>query len=314
MLISVSHVDVFTNLTRVRRDITERGRDIKGVLDQYSRFVKPSFDEFIYPTVKYADIIIPRGLDNTPAIDLVTKHISRQLADREQYLRLEQSINPEPSAELSPNIYILPQRPQLRHLHTIIRNRDTNRHDFVFYSERLSRLVIEHGLSGLPYTQVDIPTATGCTYPGLKLSDQVCGISIVRGAASMEACLRTVLKDIPIGKILIQTDLDSNEPVLHYVKLPPDLSNRSVFLTDAQIATGAAAMMAIRIILDHHVPQERIVVLCLIATSVGLGTIMRAFPGVRVVCAAVDDKLDKDYHIIPGMGNFADRYFGTEGN
>lgn len=64
---------------RLKRDISERGRDVQGVLCQYSRFVKPSFDEFIFPTMRYADIIIPRGLENVAAIDLVTKHISNQI-------------------------------------------------------------------------------------------------------------------------------------------------------------------------------------------------------------------------------------------
>ena len=61
------------------RDIAERGRDLKGVLEQYNRFVKPAFDDFIQPSLRNADIIIPRGLDNLVAIDLITKHISSQI-------------------------------------------------------------------------------------------------------------------------------------------------------------------------------------------------------------------------------------------
>lgn len=158
---------------RLRRDIKERGRDIKGVLEQYHRFVKPSFDEFIYPTVKYADIIIPRGLDNTPAIDLVIKHISRQLAERGQHHRQLQSAASYSELALSSSIKILPQRPQLRYLHTIIRDAETSRHDFVFYSERLSRMVIEEALKELPYESIDIETPTGAIYHGKKLAENV---------------------------------------------------------------------------------------------------------------------------------------------
>lgn len=60
----------------------------------------------------------------------------------------------------------------------------------------------------------------------------------MRGAASMEQGLRTVISDIPIGKILIQTDLATQQPELHYVKLPPDISSRWAFINDAQCATG----------------------------------------------------------------------------
>ena len=67
---------------RLKRDIAERGRSMESVLEQYSRFVKPAFDEHIYPTMRYADVIIPRGLDNVAAIDVVTKHLTRQLTCR----------------------------------------------------------------------------------------------------------------------------------------------------------------------------------------------------------------------------------------
>ncbi|KAF0974452.1 hypothetical protein FDP41_006484 [Naegleria fowleri] len=64
---------------RIRRDTKERGRDLEGILLQYERFVKPSFDDYIMPTKKYADIIIPRGGANTVAIDLLVQHIHLKL-------------------------------------------------------------------------------------------------------------------------------------------------------------------------------------------------------------------------------------------
>jgi len=76
--------DADTRLARrVIRDINHRGRDVMGVLRQYEKFVKPSFDEYVNPTKKYADVIIPRGADNTVAIDLITMHIRTQLNERD---------------------------------------------------------------------------------------------------------------------------------------------------------------------------------------------------------------------------------------
>eukprot|EP01091_Cochliopodium_minus_P002649 TRINITY_DN1249_c0_g1_i1.p1 TRINITY_DN1249_c0_g1~~TRINITY_DN1249_c0_g1_i1.p1 ORF type:complete len:254 (-),score=73.31 TRINITY_DN1249_c0_g1_i1:56-817(-) len=66
-------------LRRIRRDIKERGRDIEGVLNQYERFVKPAFDNYIAPTKKNADIIIPKGAENNIAIDLIVQHIKQKL-------------------------------------------------------------------------------------------------------------------------------------------------------------------------------------------------------------------------------------------
>jgi len=72
--------DADTRLSRrIRRDIKERGRDLDGVLHQYQKFVKPSFDEYILPTKKYADVIIPRGADNLVAVDLIVQHIQSKL-------------------------------------------------------------------------------------------------------------------------------------------------------------------------------------------------------------------------------------------
>jgi len=74
--------DADTRLARrILRDIEERGRDLKGVLNQYQKFVKPSFDEYILPTKKYADVIIPRGADNKVAINLIVQHIKSKLDD-----------------------------------------------------------------------------------------------------------------------------------------------------------------------------------------------------------------------------------------
>jgi uridine kinase len=127
----------------------------------------------------------------------------------------------------------------------------------------------------------------------------------------MESALRKVVKDIPLGKILIQTDPSTGEPQLHFCKLPKDIKNRHVLLMDATIATGAAALMAIRILLDHDVPEENIVFLSLLVARQGVFAIANAFPKVKMITSEVDPELSEEFHIIPGFGNFGDRYFGT---
>ncbi|KAH6565553.1 hypothetical protein BASA50_002294 [Batrachochytrium salamandrivorans] len=295
---------------RLRRDIAERGRNVHGVLSQYSRFVKPSFDLFIYPTLRFADVILPRGLDNVAAIDVITKHVIHQLNERGLVLRsaLVQSSPFDPN---SPQIKLLDQRPQLRALHTIIRDKNTSRDDFVFYSERVSSLVIERALSELPFIDLNILTPTGIAYHGKALSDSVCSVSMIRGGASIQQALRQAVKDIPLGQILIQTDPKTGEPQLHSFHLPKDIAQRHVILGDAQIATGAAAMMAIRVLIEHHISQERIIFVTIIASPVGIQSIIRAFPGVRIVTSAIDVELSDKLHVVPGFGNFGDQYFGT---
>ncbi|KAJ3183718.1 hypothetical protein HDU85_002147 [Gaertneriomyces sp. JEL0708] len=295
---------------RLKRDIAERGRDIRGVLQQYEKFVKPAFDEHIYPTMKYADVIIPRGLDNVAAIDVITKHLARQLNERGLSLKVALKALASKSG-LPPTLRLLKQTSELKALLTIIRDKSTHRDDFIFYAERLSRIIVERGLAELPFSPVTVTTPIDKSYSGLQSNGMVCGVSIIRSGATMERGLRSVVKDIPIGKILIQTDPATGEPQLHFCKLPGDISQRYVLISDAQIATGAAALMAIRVILDHDVPQSHIIFLSLIAAPLGLHAIANAFPDIRIVTAEVDQELNDQGFIVPGFGNFGDRYFGT---
>ncbi|KAJ6887428.1 uridine kinase-like protein 4 isoform X2 [Populus alba x Populus x berolinensis] len=132
---------------RIRRDIAEKGRDIGTVLDQYSKFVKPAFDDFILPTKKYADIIIPRGGDNHVAIDLIVQHICTKLDQHDM-------------CKIYPNLYVIQSTFQIRGMHTLIHDSQTTKHDFVFYADRLIRLVVEHGLGHLPFTEKQVTTPT----------------------------------------------------------------------------------------------------------------------------------------------------------
>ncbi|KAJ1985554.1 Uridine kinase [Dimargaris cristalligena] len=301
---------------RLQRDVSERGRDLAGVLAQYQRFVKPSYETYIHPTMRNADVIVPRGLANQRAIHLITQMITKQL--RESYLNFRWELARVPCSECAltdkPNLTVLPATNQLKGLHTIIRNRDTSRHDFIFYSERLCTLVVERGLSLLPFTDVTVTTPTGAPYAGQRLqSPRLCGVSILRAGSTMESGLRKVCKDIAVGKILIQSDPVTGEPKLHYCKFPRDLATSYVLLMDALVGTGAAALMAIRVLLDHRVPEDHIIFLNLLAAPQGIHAVTKAFPQVRIVSSMVDPHLSVDkLYIEPGLGNFGDRYFGTE--
>nr|XP_053644218.1 uridine-cytidine kinase-like 1 [Cherax quadricarinatus] len=112
------------------------------------------------------------------------------------------------------SLHLLPSTPQIRGLHTFIRNKDTPRDEFIFYSKRLIRLVIEHALTLLPFTQdVTVETPQGIPYEGKRIAtEKICGVSILRAGETMENALCEVLKDVRIGKILIQTNLDTGEP------------------------------------------------------------------------------------------------------
>ncbi|XP_034446946.1 uridine-cytidine kinase-like 1a isoform X1 [Hippoglossus hippoglossus] len=298
---------------RLRRDITERGRDIEGVIKQYNKFVKPAFEQYIEPTMRLADIVVPRGGGNMVAIDLIVQHVHSQLEERELSVRALLA-SAQQTQPLPQTLSVLESTPQVRGLHTIIRNQETTRDEFIFYSKRLMRLLIEHSLTFLPSQACVVQTPQGQEYQGRSYNGRgITGVSILRAGETMEPALRAVCKDVRIGKILIQTNLDSGEPELHYLRLPKDISEDHVILMDSTVSTGAAAMMAVRVLLDHEVQEEKIMLVSLLMAELGVHSVAYAFPKVKIITTAVDKSLDDNLHVIPGIGDFGDRYFGTDG-
>lgn len=181
---------------------------------------------------------------------------------------------------------------------TILRDETTERGDFIFYADRLSTLIVEKALTLVPCRDVKVTTPVGASFTGKEWPDEdLVGISILRSGGPFSHGLRRVLRDVPIGALLIQSDPKTGEPLLLKSDLPRCIKDASaaprtrVLLLDSQMGTGAAAMMAIRVLLDHRVPAERIVVLAFLVSRQGLRSVRRAYPGVRIVTAAIDGEL-----------------------
>ncbi|MBN3274343.1 UCKL1 protein, partial [Polyodon spathula] len=307
---------------RLQRDITERGREIEGVIKQYNKFVKPAFEQYIEPTMRLADIVVPRGNECSFSISLPCEcaignalHGLRSqcnLAQRELSVRaaLASAHQFQPLPE---TLSVLKSTPQVKGMHTIIRNKETSRDEFIFYSKRLMRLLIEHALSFLPSQPITVQTPQDQDYDGRTFhGKRITGVSILRAGETMEPALRAVCKDVRIGKILIQTNQDTGEPELHYLRLPKDITEDHVILMDCTVSTGAAAMMAVRVLLDHDAQEDKIFLVSLLMAEMGVHSVAYAFPQVKIITTAVDKKVNDLFHIIPGIGNFGDRYFGTD--
>ncbi|VDL84285.1 unnamed protein product [Nippostrongylus brasiliensis] len=267
--------------------------------------------------MKVADIIVPRGGDNDVAINLIAKQVMTQLVKRgyDQTVHSQcrhELVNMGQLPEVLPDsLTIIRETPQVRGLHTFIRNKNTKRDELIFYAERLTRILVEETMNFMPYMDVEIELSNGQKVKGRRQCAQICGIAIMRAGETMEYSLRAVVKDCKMGKILIQTNEQTMEPELYYLRLPKDIDKYKVMLLDATVATGAAAMMAIRILLDHDVPEENIYVLSLLMSEPGVHALAYAFPKVRLITTAVDSQISDNFYVLPGMGNFGDRYYGT---
>ncbi|MEU5365694.1 uracil phosphoribosyltransferase [Streptomyces sp. NPDC005925] len=213
---------------------------------------------------------------------------------------------------LGTNLHLLPQTDQLRALHTVIRDRNARREDFVFHSGRIIRLLIEAGLNLLPYEPHDVRTPVGSEYHGLRLAAKLCGVPVVRAGESMESELRAVCPGIPIGKILIQRDTTTKLPKLYYTKLPRDIDERHVLLLDPMLATGGTALAAIEVLLERGVAEQNIIFVNFITVAEGVSAVCERYPRVRIVTSSIEERLNENAYMLPGIGDFGDRYFGTD--
>ncbi|KAK0436395.1 PRTase-like protein [Armillaria solidipes] len=213
-------------------------------------------------------------------------------------------MNPVP-----PSVFTLPQTAQLEALYTIIRDKDTSRGDFLFYSDRIIRLLVEEGLNHLPVVKRTVTTPTGTAYEGVGFEGKICGVSILRAGEAMEAGLREVCRSVRIGKILIQRDEETTLPKLFYSKFPQDIAARYVLLLDPMLATGGSAMKAVEVLIEHGVPEERIIFINLIASPEGLQTFCGKYPKLKVITGWIDQGLNEKAYIIPGLGDFGERRY-----
>ena len=215
-----------------------------------------------------------------------------------------------------PNLSVIRPTSQITFMHTHIRNKDTTMTDYVFYADRLIRIIVEEGLSFLPTVRRDIVTPTGDTYQGAASAVEICGVSIMRAGESMEQALRDTCRGIKIGKILIQRNEETADKGpdtrYNYAKLPKDIKDRWVFLLDPMLATGGSACKAVKCLIEQYaVKEEQIIFLNVVSCPEGLRNMSTQYPRIRVVTSAIDTGLNEHKYILPGLGDFGDRYFGT---
>ena len=212
----------------------------------------------------------------------------------------------------SQKLEVLPQTNQLLACMTKIRDEKTSRDEFIFYADRIARMLIERGLDHFPTQKKTILTPTGSVFQGCDFVGKICAVPIVRAGEIMEKAFREVCKKARICKILIQRNEETSQPEFYYIKPPKDIAERWILLLDPMLATGGSAKKAIEELVKRGVKQDRIIFINLVAAPEGLKAMYEAYPEVCIVTGAVDEKLDDRAYILPGLGDCGDRYFGTD--
>lgn len=236
---------------------------------------------------------------------MVVEHVQRKLKEKsrkhqDELERLGKQVVDEP---LPKNALVLDQTRQIVGMSTIIQDPMTQDVDFIFYFDRVSTILVERALEKMHYVASKVETPQGSDYQGLRWTGEVSAVVILRGGSCMETALRRVVPECKSGRILIQTNYRTGEPELHYLKLPKDISTHdSVLLLDPQMSSGGAALMAVRVLVDHGVLEEKIVFVTYLAGRMGVNRLLSVYPNMKVVVSRIVEDFQERW--------IEKRYFG----
>lgn len=201
------------------------------------------------------------------------------------------------------------EHPLIQSKMTMLRNKDTGSKEFREIIGEVAMLLLYEATRDLPLTevQVETPVATAtCSTVDAKFAI----VPILRAGIGMTDGLLSLMPNAKIGHIGLYRDPVTLNPVEYYCKLPADVEDRIVFLTDPMLATGGTAEAAIGFLKDRGV--KNIIMLSILAAPDGVNKLQEAHPDVDIYTAAYDNILNDHGYIVPGLGDAGDRIFGTK--
>lgn len=200
--------------------------------------------------------------------------------------------------------------PLIQHKLTIMRDINTGSKDFRELLEEIALLMGYEVTKNFQLEDVEIETPICKMTSKMLTGKKVAIIPILRAGLGMVDGLRRLIPAAKVGHIGLYRDPESLKPVEYYCKLPADIQEREVIVTDPMLATGGSACGAIKLLKDKGAVNIRL--MCLIAAPVGIEAVRNEHPDVDIYVAHVDEKLNNHGYIVPGLGDAGDRIFGTK--
>ncbi len=201
--------------------------------------------------------------------------------------------------------------PLLQHKLSIMRDKNTGVKEFRETVGEVAALMCYEATRNLPTKEVQIETpmcpATVRVLAGKKLAI----VPILRAGLGMVDSIISLIPSAKVGHIGLFRDPQTHEPVEYYCKMPPDISERQVFIVDPMLATGGSASAAIKVLKEKY-GCKSITLMDIIAAPEGIETVRRDHPDVDIFVTAVDERLNEHAYILPGLGDAGDRIFGTK--
>lgn len=205
---------------------------------------------------------------------------------------------------------IIMDHPLIQHKIGIIRETSTGTRDFREMISEIAMLETYEATRDLELEDVEIETPITKTTVKRLAGKKLAIIPILRAGLGMVPGMQALIPSAKVGHIGMYRDPDTLEPVEYYCKLPADIEEREVFVVDPMLATGGSAVDAINQLKKHGCTHIHF--LCIIAAPQGLKHLQEAHPDVDITIGAMDDHLNENGYIVPGLGDAGDRIFGTK--
>ncbi|WP_320047026.1 uracil phosphoribosyltransferase [uncultured Ilyobacter sp.] len=200
--------------------------------------------------------------------------------------------------------------PLIQHKLTFLRNKDTDTKTFRETLNEIAGLMTYEATKELKLEETEVETPLMKTKSYILPDKAVAVVPILRAGLGMVDGILALVPTAKVGHIGVYRNEETLEPVYYYCKLPTDISERKVILVDPMLATGGSAIYAIDYLKENGVTD--ITFMCLVAAPEGLAKVIKKHPDVDIYAAKIDQGLDENGYIYPGLGDCGDRIFGTK--
>ncbi len=200
--------------------------------------------------------------------------------------------------------------PLILHKLAFMRDINTGSKDFRELVEEVAMLMAYEVTRDMQLEEVEIETPIGITKCKVLAGKKMAIVPILRAGLGMVDGMLKLIPAAKVGHIGMYRDEESLMPVEYFCKLPQDIEDRDIIVTDPMLATGGSAIDAINALKKRGAKNIRL--MCLVGAPEGIKAVMEAHPDVDIYLASIDEKLNEHGYIVPGLGDAGDRLFGTK--
>ena len=200
--------------------------------------------------------------------------------------------------------------PLIEHKLSILRDKKTGTKEFRELIKEIAMFLCYEAMKDVKLVETTIETPIQKMDTHKLDEDKYAFVPILRAGMGMLEGVITVVPNAKIGHIGMYRDEETFVPVNYFFKVPKDIEKREVFLLDPMLATGGSAIDAIDLLKSKGV--KKIKFLCIIAAPEGIEAVEKKHPDVEIYCGSIDDHLNENKYIVPGLGDAGDRIYGTK--